>query len=219
MRKVLWMAVLMLVGMSAWAQDWTDPGENAYPDETPVYVQVKVNGVEQQTAMVAAFIDGECRAVTRATTQVNGLSLFMLRVWGSKEETKDFNKPITFKVRDELGVIYSMKVTVPFTGETYTPIPLVLNIDRPTRIDITNPLVINKNLNTTYDLTEEISFGYVDESSGEEFPTYDESTIETELTYTWNSTSPVECFTIDEKNILTVLRETGEVGAPLELTV
>ena len=219
MRKVLWMAVLMLVGMSAWAQDWTDPGENAYPDETPVYVQVKVNGVEQQTAMVAAFIDGECRAVTRATTQVNGLSLFMLRVWGSKEETKDFNKPITFKVRDELGVIYSMKVTVPFTGETYTPIPLVLNIDRPTRIDITNPLVINKNLNTTYDLTEEISFGYVDESSGEEYYPLGESTRETELTYTWNSTSPVECFTIDENNILTVLRETGEVGAPLELTV
>lgn len=219
MRKVLWMAVLMLVGMSAWAQDWTDPGENAYPDETPVYVQVKVNGVEQQTAMVAAFIDGECRAVTRATTQVNGLSLFMLRVWGSKEETKDFNKPITFKVRDELGVIYSMKVTVPFTGETYTPIPLVLNIDRPTRIDITNPLVIEQNLNTTYDLTPEISFSYVDENSGEAFPTYGESTIETELTYTWNSTSPVECFTIDENNILTVLRETGEVGAPLELTV
>ena len=219
MKRILFSIVLMLVGMSAWAQNWTDPGENAYPDETPVYVQVNVNGVEQQTAMVAAFIDGECRAVTRVAEQVDGLSLFTLRVRGSKEETKDLNKNITFKVRDNLGVIYSMKVTVPFTGETYTPIPLVLNIDRPTGIYITNPLEIKQKLNTTYDLTPEISFSYADESSSEEYYPQGESTIETELTYTWNSTSPVECFTIDENNILTVLRETGEVGAPLELTV
>ncbi len=47
MKKLFLSLVSMLVGMSVWAQEWTDPGEYLYPDETPVYVQVNVNGVEQ----------------------------------------------------------------------------------------------------------------------------------------------------------------------------
>lgn len=217
MRKILWMAVLMLVGMSAWAQGWTGPSANDYQSSTPVYVQVYVNGAEQLKAEVAAFIGDDCRAVSvGAETQIGNSQYHLLRVWG--DPTADLNKEITFKVAWE-GLVFGFKKTVTWTGETHTEIPVVLNVDKPTGIDITNPLVIEQNLNTTYPLTEEISFSYVDENSGEAFPTYGESTIETELTYTWNSTSPVECFTIDENNILTVLRETGEVGAPLELTV
>ncbi|MBQ4524520.1 MAG: hypothetical protein IJA00_00395 [Bacteroidaceae bacterium] len=217
MRKVLWMAVLMLVGMSAWAQGWTGPSANDYQSSTPVYVQVNVNGAEQLEAEVAAFIDDDCRAVSSvAETQIGNSQYHLLRVWGNPDD--DLDKEITFKVAWE-GLVFGFKKTVTWTGETHTEIPVVLNVDKPTGIYITNPLKINQKLNTTYDLTPEISFSYVDENSGEAFPTYGESTIETELTYTWNSTSPVECFTIDENNILTVLRETGEVGSPLELTV
>lgn len=217
MRKILWMAVLMLVGMSAWAQGWTGPSANDYQSSTPVYVQVYVNGAEQLKAEVAAFIGDDCRAVSvGAETQIGNSQYHLLRVWG--DPTADLNKEITFKVAWE-GLVFGFKKTVTWTGETHTEIPVVLNVDKPTGIYITNPLKINQKLNTTYDLTPEISFSYFDESSGKEFPTYGESTIETELTYTWSSTSPVEFFTIDEKNILTVLRETGEVGAPLELTV
>lgn len=217
MRKVLWMAVLMLVGMSAWAQDWTGPSANDYQSSTPVYVQVNVNGAEQLEAEVAAFIDDDCRAVSSvAETQIGNSQYHLLRVWGNPDD--DLDKEITFKVAWE-GLVFGFKKTVTWTGETHTEIPVVLNVDKPIGIYITNPLKINQKLNTTYDLTPEISFSYVDENSGEAFPTYGESTIETELTYTWNSTSPVECFTIDENNILTVLRETGEVGSPLELTV
>ena len=217
MRKVLWMAVLMLVGMSAWAQGWTGPSANDYQGSTPVYVQVNVNGVEQLKAEVAAFIGDDCRAVSvGAETQIGNSQYHLLRVWGNPDD--DLDKEITFKVAWE-GWVFGFKDTVTWTGDTHTEIPVVLNVDMPKGIYITNPLEINQKLNTTYDLTPEISFSYADESSSEEYYPLNESTIETELTYTWNPTSPVECFTIDENNILTVLRETGEVGAPLELTV
>ena len=71
MRKILWMAVLMLVGMSAWAQGWTGPSANDYQSSTPVYVQVNVNGAEQLKVEVAAFIGDDCRAVSvGAETQI-----------------------------------------------------------------------------------------------------------------------------------------------------
>ena len=180
---------------------------------------MNVNGAEQLKAEVAAFIDDDCRAVSvGAETQIGNSQYHLLRVWG--DPTDDLDKEITFKVAWG-GLVFGFKKTVTWRGETHAEIPVVLNVDMPKGIYITNPLEINQKLNTTYDLKlkPEISFSYADESSSEEYSPLGESTIETELTYTWNSTSPVECFTIDENNILTVLRETGEVGAPLELTV
>ena len=56
MKKLLLSLVLMLVGMSVWAQDWTAPSENEYQSSTPVYVQVNINGEAQLKAQVAAFI-------------------------------------------------------------------------------------------------------------------------------------------------------------------
>ena len=217
MRKVLWMAVLMLVGMSAWAQGWTGPSANDYQSSTPVYVQVNVNGAEQLKAEVAAFIGDDCRAVSvGAETQIGNSQYHLLRVWG--DPTADLNKEITFKVAWE-GLVFGFKKTVTWTGETHTEIPVVLNVDKPTGIYITNPLVIEQKLNTTYDLTPEISFSYVDYSSSEEFPTYGESTIETELTYEWEFSNSSSYLTVGDNNILTVLKETEEAGAYLSLTV
>ena len=217
MRKILWMAVLMLVGMSAWAQGWTGPSANDYQSSTPVYVQVYVNGAEQLKAEVAAFIGDDCRAVSvGAETQIGNSQYHLLRVWG--DPTADLNKEITFKVAWE-GLVFGFKKTVTWTGETHTEIPVVLNVDKPTGIYITNPLVIEQKLNTTYDLTPEISFSYVDYSSSEEFPTYGESTIETELTYEWEFSNSSSYLTVGDNNILTVLKETEEAGAYLSLTV
>lgn len=217
MRKVLWMAVLMLVGMSAWAQGWTGPSANEYQSSTPVYVQVNVNGAEQLEAEVAAFIDDDCRAVSSvAETQIGNSQYHLLRVWGNPDD--DLDKEITFKVAWE-GLVFGFKKTVTWTGETHTEIPVVLNVDKPTGIYITNPLKINQKLNTTYDLTPEISFSYFDYSSSEEFPTYGESTIETELTYEWEFSNFSSYLTVGDNNILTVLKETEEAGAYLSLTV
>lgn len=217
MRKVLWMAVLMLVGMSAWAQGWTGPSANDYQSSTPVYVQVNVNGAEQLKAEVAAFIGDDCRAVSvGAETQIGNSQYHLLRVWGNPDD--DLDKEITFKVAWE-GLVFGFKKTVTWTGDTHTEIPVVLNVDKPTGIYITNPLVIEQKLNTTYDLTPEISFSYVDENSGEAFPTYGESTIETELTYEWEFSNSSSYLTVGDNNILTVLKETEEAGAYLSLTV
>jgi len=217
MRKVLWMAVLMLVGMSAWAQGWTGPSANDYQSSTPVYVQVNVNGAEQLKAEVAAFIDDDCRAVSvGAETQIGNSQYHLLRVWGNPDD--DLDKEITFKVAWE-GLVFGFKKTVTWRGETHTEIPVVLNVDMPKGIYITNPLVIEQKLNTTYDLTPEISFSYVDENSGEASPTYGESTIETELTYEWEFSNSSSYLTVGDNNILTVLKETEEAGAYLSLTV
>ena len=126
MRKILWMAVLMLVGMSAWAQGWTGPSANDYQSSTPVYVQVNVNGAEQLKAEVAAFIGDDCRAVSvGAETQIGNSQYHLLRVWGNPDD--DLDKEITFKVAWE-GLVFGFKKTVTWTGDTHTEIPVVLNV-------------------------------------------------------------------------------------------
>ena len=83
MKKILSTMMLMLFGIAAWAQDWTAPGNQDYTGSTPVYVQVNVNGVEQLKTQVAAFIDGDCRAVSYSAEAVVGSNQYhQLRVWG-----------------------------------------------------------------------------------------------------------------------------------------
>ena len=207
----------MLVGMSVWAQDWTAPSENEYQSSTPVYVQVNINGEAQLKAQVAAFIGDECRAVAYAAeTTIGNSQYYSLRVWG--DPSADIDKTITFKVAWN-GLVFNMEKTVTWTGETHTEIPVVLNVDMPTGVYITNPLRIETKLLGTYDLSDDFSLTYSDGASSEEYYPLGESTIETELTYVWNYANSASFFTIDENNILTALQETGEAGAYLALTV
>ena len=195
MKKTLLTMMLMLVGMSAWAQDWTPPSENDYQSSTPVYVQVNVNGVEQLKAEVAAFIGDDCRAVSpSAETLVGDNQYHLLRVWG--DPTADLNKPITFKVAWG-GVVVKFNKTIPFTGETYSGIPVVLNADIPTGIAITNPLNLEKKLPFTYDLTDDIEFTYYDPSGANSYTPLGESTIETPLTYEWDFANSSSYFTVE----------------------
>lgn len=202
----------VLVNMAAWAQDWQAPSENEFQASTPVYVQVNVNGEEQLKAPVAAFIGDECRAVSYEPSALHGDNQYhLLRVWG--DPTDDNGKTITFKVSWE-GLVFNFTKTVTFTGETHSEIPLVLNIDLPTELMLTNPLNIEANLPYTYDLTNDIKFVYGDPS----YTPKNESSIEGEMTYEWDFANSSSYFTV-EGNKLTAIAETGNEGRYLGLRV
>ena len=212
--------MLMLVGMTAWAQqDWTAPGESDYLNSTPVYVQVNINGAEQWKAEVAAFIDGECRAVAYgAGVEVGNQQLYELRVWGNNT---DLNKTITFKVK-YADVVYAMTKTITFTGETYTPIPLELNVDIPTGVILTNPLEIEQKLPFEYDLTNDVTFiyqGYEPTGAPVDYEPLGESTIETALTYEWNTNGFDEYFTVKGMTLMGTKETPVETSVYLSLNI
>lgn len=216
MKKILLTMMLMLAGMVTWAQNWTAPSENDYQHSTPVYVQVNVNGEEQMKAQVAAFIDDDCRAVSYgAETVIDNSQYHLLRVWG--DPTEDANKTIKFKVAWE-GLVFTFTKTVIWTGETHSEIPVVLNVDMPTGVSITNPLTLEMKLPGTYDLANNISFTYNDPSGAASYTPLGESTIETELVYEWDFANSSSYFTV-EGTKLSALQETGEAGMYLGLTI
>lgn len=219
MRKTLLTMMLMLVGMTTWAQNWSAPTANDYQASTPVYVQVNINGQEQLKVEVAAFIDGDCRAVVYGAEAVVGNSqYFSLRVWGDPKT--DDQKDITFKVAWE-GLVFNFTKTVAWTGETHSEIPVVLNVDMPTGVSITNPLNLEMKLPAKYDLNNDIKFLYEGrdfDGSVIDYTPLNESTIETELTYVWDFANSSSYFTVDGTT-LTALQETGDAGKYLGLTV
>lgn len=210
MKKSLLSLCMMLLTVASWAQNWTAPTENDYPHSTPVYVQVKVNGEEILKGVeVAAFIDDECRASLQSpNAQVSDdLLCYQLRVWGDTDT--DLNKTITFKVYYN-GLVFKMKNTITFTGETYSEIPMVLNIDLPTGVSLPDPLVLEAMLPFSYDLTNDIEFQYEGkDASGATVPytPLGESEIETELAYSWDFSNSSAYFTV-EGNKLQALQET-----------
>ena len=210
MKKSLLSLCMMLLTVASWAQNWTAPTENDYPHSTPVYVQVKVNGEEMLKGVeVAAFIDDECRASLRSpNAQVSGeLLCYQLRVWGDTDA--DLNKTITFKVSYN-GLVFKMKKTITFTGETYSEIPLVLNIDLPTGVSLPDPLELEAKLPFSYDLTNDIEFQYEGRDVSGALVPYTplgESEIETELTYSWDFANSSAYFTV-ENNKLQAVQET-----------
>lgn len=209
MKKSLLSLCMMLLTVASWAQNWTAPTENDYPHSTPVYVQVKVNGTEMLKGVeVAAFIDDECRASLQSpNAQVSDdLLCYQLRVWGDTDA--DLNKTITFKVNCN-GLVFKMKKTITFTGETYSEIPLVLNIDLPTGVSLPDPLELEAKLPFSYDLTNDIEFLYDKDAFGASvsYTPLGESEIETELTYSWDFANSSAYFTV-ENNKLLALQET-----------
>ena len=210
MKKSLLSLCMMLLTVASWARNWTAPTENDYPHSTPVYVQVKVNGEEMLKGVeVAAFIDDECRASLQSpNAQVSGeLLCYQLRVWGDTDA--DLNKTITFKVNYN-GLVFKMKKTITFTGETYSEIPLVLNIDLPTGVSLPDPLELEAKLPFSYDLTNDIEFQYEGRDVSGALVPYTplgESEIETELTYSWDFANSSAYFTV-ENNKLQAVQET-----------
>lgn len=212
MKKSLLSLCMMLLTVASWAQNWTAPTENDYPHSTPVYVQVKVNGEEMLKGVeVAAFIDDECRASLQSpNAQVSDdLLCYQLRVWGDTDA--DLNKTITFKV-NYYGLVFKMKKTITFTGETYSEIPLVLNIDLPTGVSLPDPLELEAKLPFSYDLTNDIEFQYeAHDMTGAPvaYTPLGESEIETELTYSWDFANSSAYFTVENNKLLAVQETPG----------
>lgn len=195
------------------AQHWTAPGSNEYPDETPVYVQVNINGVEATGGNgleLAAFIDDETspRACT-STTEPVGMGTdtavphqwFVLRVKGNKGDTtnpnsSDMGKTIKFRAFYD-GIEYDFIKTIGFTGETYVPTPLVLNLDAVTGVSLPETIEINQPVSAfpyKQNLTEKSSLLYGATSGNPTAPSTDtsytlmnESGIRSEITYSWSS--------------------------------
>ena len=230
MKKLLFTMFALLSVMAINAQNWTGPSGNDYQTSTPIYLQVKVNGVvatSNDALEVAAFINEECRAVTRTADDSN--NFYTLRVWGNPEEVGQTT--IIFKVFDHLyGLLYSFSKTVPFTGETVAEVPYVLNIDRPTGVVIDNPINITTKFPAEIDLTQYFQFQYSNYIGGDLviYEPKGESTIETTLSYSWTNpngswTSPdggeFSAFSIDGNNILTANKATAIDGEEASLTI
>ena len=212
MKKSLLSLCLMVLAIASWAQNWTAPTENDFPHSTPVYVQVKVNGEEILKGVeVAAFIDDECRAsLVSPNAQISSdLLCYQLRVWGDMDA--DLNKTITFKVSYN-GLVFKMKKTITFTGETHSEIPLVLNIDLPTGVSLPDPLALEAKLPFSYDLTNDIEFQYeAHDMTGAPvaYTPLGESEIETELTYNWDFANSSSYFTVENNKLLAVQETQG----------
>ena len=223
MKKLLFTMFALLSVMAINAQNWTGPSGNDYQTSTPIYLQVKVNGVvatSNDALEVAAFINGECRAVT-FTYDANASNLLTLRVWGNPDEV---GQTITFKVFDHLyGLLYSFSKTVQFTGETVAEVPYELNIDRPTGVSITNPISITTKFPAEIDLNQYLQFDYVGFIGGDlvDYEPLGESTIETTLSYSWTTPDGGEftAFSIDGNNILTANKATAIDGEEATLTI
>ena len=126
MKKQFLSLLLVMAGMVSWAQSesgWTDPG-NAYHQKTVVYATLNCGNMTYGNINpeVAAFIDGEVRAVT-SNYQMNDIgNIYTLKVGGNDA---DMGKEISFKVYDPAtGLIYPLEVCneegVPLeTGITY----------------------------------------------------------------------------------------------------
>ena len=159
---------------------------------------------------VAAFIDDECRASSQfAEARVGDLLCYQLRVWGDTDA--DLNKTITFKVSYD-GLVFKMKKTITFTGETYSEIPLVLNIDLPNGVSLPNPLKLEAKLPFSYDLTNDIEFQYEGRDASGALVPYTplgESEIETELTYRWDFSNSSAYFTVENNKLLAVQETPG----------
>lgn len=124
MKKILSFLFVALVAISSRAQNWNSPGPGDYSDETPIWVQVLVNG-KFCDIPVAAFIDGECRGVSAADT--SSIPVRELRVYG--DLSQDQGKTITFKAYAN-NVYYNFSKTTIFDGQTSThDVPFVLNLD------------------------------------------------------------------------------------------
>ena len=146
MKKQFLTLMLMLVGMTAWAQSeqsgsgWTDPSSE-YQSQTVVYLSIDCGEYDMfyysdgyvnynYTPEVAAFIDGELRVAGDLSDYEAGMNpanktrIYALRVGGIAD---DEGKEITFKIYDERsGIIYPLTYegeAIIWTGDATSDYP------------------------------------------------------------------------------------------------
>ena len=197
---ILLMLMTAISGMAA--NHWTAPSEYDYPTSTMLHLQLSIEGAPTSaTAEVAAFIDGQCRATSTAPgTQ----GYYTLRVWG---KDTDAGKPITVKAfYGKLEYVFT--ATYSFSGETITPVPVVLSLNPLTGISLDNPInIVKEPPFADYDLTPHITLLYAGTST--------DATLGSELTYAWSGYAPASGFSFSGN----IMSATQEAGSPATLTV
>ena len=195
--KKLFQLLMLLLPLSAMAQSWTAPASGTYPDRTPVFVQVKVNGELTTSGLtLAAFIDNECRAVTSAPMlEVTGApsDYYALETMGVA--SADASKPITFRAFYN-GVEYSFTTaSATFSADNSSfnepSSAVMLNLDVVTGFNVENPIKLSKKeaeFPFDADLTSYITLLYQLPTGGNYTP-LGESKIESAVTYTWTTTA------------------------------
>ena len=207
MRKTLLTSLCLLLGVvSTWASIWQPKTSQDYLNEKAYFVRLVLNPEPDPTTAppqveLAAFIDGDCRALA---TWKNQYGYYELRVVGDLEE--DLDKDIVFKafVVDDNGYGLQRALVYEFTkkgkfdsadGEFDYPLTLDLlqniTLDDPITIEAALPVV-------GYDLTQHFNFHFGTQGGG----TSANVKLETPMTYVW---TPAETENIESivGNILT----------------
>ena len=201
MKKLLTILCLLATSVATWADRWTAPSSNDYPNETPLYVSVNINESlpAAPSLEIAAFIDGECRAQATVT---NNNGYYALRVRGGEA---DMNKTITIKALYN-GLVYKFDHTEKFDGETEThDVPLELTLSPLLGIAFDEAGPIKVTLNSTYNLAEHLTYTYGSETLDGEDATIDQD--ETPLTVSYSAGNYVEYFTVSEAGLLTAVAQ------------
>ncbi len=189
--KKLFTVMTLLLPLAVMAQHWNGPSQYKYSDETPVHVQVYINGVlanANSGLELAAFIDQECRATQSQTTLVAanpedpGTERYILRVWGDGEE--DLNKPISFRAFYQ-NIEYAFTTTTDFTGNATA---LTLNLDAVTGVTLPERIPINQPATAfpySEDLSRYITWNYKT-PEGTDYTPLGESSVLSPVEYSWN---------------------------------
>lgn len=224
--KKLFLTLMLLLPLTAMAQPWTAPAPEDYPDRTPVFVQVKVNGELTTSGLtLAAFIGNECRAVTSAPMlEVTGApsEYYALETMGAKEA--DASKSITFRAFYN-GVEYSFTTaSATFSADNSSfnepSSALVLNLDAVTGISVTNPIKLSKKeaeFPFDADLSSYITLLYQLPTGGNYTP-LGESKIESAVTYTWTTTA-TDILTVPATGNTITVKAAGTPTATLTVNI
>lgn len=233
MKKSLLTLLLLLTSVLAHAfavaysspDVFTAPERGTYSDGYVVNVQLNVNGTPINAngfanVELAAFVGGDCRdviSINQNTERFNrNNNFFMVRAMGSENEN---GKAVTFKAVVD-GVAYKFTTQLVYAhGESYTVVPLVLNLDKITGIELPQEITIEQKIGSTYDLNKHITYLYQDKNGGLMTPK-GQSSLDTDVTPIvgdWDFGNSASFFTVDSKNILTVKAETR--GAYLGCTL
>ena len=214
-RLLILFSLLMSVS-NLFAQGWTPKTiqNGDYYDETPYWVNLSIAPVSPASPDVtlAAFIDGECRALADAPSQGN---YYELRVAGDASANGDLNKDIVFKAFAKDGnngpLIYVFKTKGKFTGGNGVfDFPLTLDLFQ--GVSLPTEVNVLANLPTTYDLSQHFTFNFGNGGAS------DNVVLETALSYAWSPASSTSIASISSDNMLTTTSVEGSTNITLTVT-
>ena len=230
MKKLFLTLLLVMVGMTSLAQSgWSDPF-GSYQEQTVVYVTVDCGEYDIYSGVtgpqVAAFIDGEIRALATSYQMLGNYKVFALRVGG---ESDDNGKSIDFKLYDPVsGLIYPLEMTdeqfeaaeITYQGDytyqenqsikLFTGSATPANEMRFTYYDVEHgSIFMNVGDVMTIEDGGSLEYLFVSPTNGEEIPaTTPEVTLEWDLSSVDNSGNTASHYVSIEENVITALNST-----------